>query len=323
MSGNYTYELASEKDGAEIAALLESTEFKGGIALACARRPNAVASLRRDGENAAFCVVRDARGGLVGTGGCTVNKMRVFGELVNVAYLTGMRGTGRANIAKCYALLRDFCRENDVRHTYTTILRENTAVQRMLEKPRKSMPAYRKHAAYTVNIVRKGLRIRDGHVLQKAAPADLADLLAERARLDFAPCVPDYDGFYVLKDGQGTALACGKVWRQQDYKQYIVKKYGWKFRLLKPFLPWLPAENDVLKLFALSFVAAKDDAALESLLRHVSNIGGGEDFFLYGADVCPVPHFSCGSFIYLVDWDKQGLEERLRNATLSIEPGML
>ncbi|MDR1298434.1 MAG: hypothetical protein LBO05_13945 [Deltaproteobacteria bacterium] len=252
--------------------------------------------------------------------------MRVLGETVNAAYLTGLGGVGFSHIPKCYLLLHDFCRQNDVRHTHTTILKDNLAVQRMLEKPRKlAVPAHIRHSTFRARVLKKRPRVGDENILTEAGPADLG-MLAERSRLHFAPLVADHDDFYLLKDRRGAPLACGKVWRQRDYKQYVGKRCGWKLRLLKLFWRALPPENEAPRWFTLSFVVARDEAALAGLLRHVSRLGGPEGFFFYGRDgdaVCPASHVGYQSFAHLLDWEKKGLDPRLKDVRLSLERGLL
>ena len=270
---DFSYEYAAEKDGEEIAALLEDTEFKGGISIAYCRRPNAVASLAKDGDKSTFVIAKNAEGKIVGAGGCVIKG--------GVAYLTGLRAVSPTNIPKAYQMIKEFCAENGAKLTYTTILQDNLAAQKMLEKKRGSMPYYLRHSELVTNIIRKRLRVRDKNALA------LED-----------------DGFYVLRDTFGEELARGRAVEQWDYKQYVVKKYGRQLKFLKFFIKWLPNENEALKFFTLREVAANNSAALESFLRHVSHIALQGNFFVYGGADCPVRSIKYRSIVYVVDWDK-------------------
>jgi len=270
---HFTYEYATEKDGEEIATLLEDTEFKGGISIAYCRRPNAVTSLARDGEKSTWVVVRNTEGKIIGVGGCVIQG--------TTAYLTGLRAVSPGNIPKAYQLIHDFCVASGVTLTYTTILADNIAVQKMLEKKRPIMPHYLRHSELVTNIIHKKLRIKDKNKL-----------------------TPEDDGFFVLCDPSGKELARGRAVEQWDYKQYVVKKYGWQLRLIKPFIKWLPNENEVLKFFTLRDVAAKDSTALENFLRHISRLPLQGNFFIYGGANCPVKSIKYRSIVYVVDWDK-------------------
>jgi len=284
----YKYELATIEDGEEISALLEDVDFEGEISIAYARRPNAVQSLAKDGNASAFVIARDEKTGkIVGVGACVIKN--------NIAYLTGLRSKKRVNIPKSYAILRAFCEANNVKLTYTTILDDNIGVQRMLEKQRPSMPNYLRHSECIVHIIRKKLKIKDRNLL-----------------------ITD-GGYYILKNPQKKEIARCKAAQQWDHKQYIVKRYGWKMRLAKKILRWIPNENEVLKFFTLVGVKADDATALESLLRHISNIDLQGSFFLYGGiDVrCPVKSFAYKSIVYIVDWDKT--IENAANITFELE----
>ena len=281
----YRYEYATEQDGTEIAKLLENVDFKGETSLAYCRRPNAVLSLAKDGNKSTFVIARDDNGKIVGCGGCVING--------DIAYLTGLRAIRRANITKCYELLREFCENNNVKLTYTTILEDNIGVQNMLEKQRSNMPNYLRYGKCVVNIIRKSLKIKDDNKLWQDG------------------------GFYVLENQQGEELARGKIVEQWNYKQYVVKHYGWKMRLAKRFLKWIPNENEVLKFFTLCNVKAKNDIALDSFLRHISNLPLQGDFFLYGGEFCPVKSMKYKSIVYIVDWDKAMKD--VSNIQLNIE----
>jgi hypothetical protein len=143
------------------------------------------------------------------------------------------------------------------------------------------MPYYLRHSELVTNIIRKGLRIKDKNTLKL-----------------------EEDGFYVLRGASDEELARGKAVEQWDYKQYVVKKYGWQLRLVKPFIRWLPNENEVSKYFTLREVSANDPASLESFLRHASRLPLQGSFFLYGGANCPVKSIKYRSIVYIVDWEK-------------------
>lgn len=288
----YLYGFASVEDGEEISKLIEDVDFEGEISLAYARRPNAVISLAKECDVSVFVVARDDKDNkIVGVGACAIKN--------KIAYLTGLRARRRVNIPKCYALLGDFCKANDVKLTYTTILKSNTGVQKMLEKERASMPNYVRFGECIVHIIRKHLRIKDKNNLIKAG------------------------NNYILENHQGEIIASCKAIEQWGFKQCIVKHYGWKIKVLKTFIGWIPKEGEVLKFFTLADVKANDGIALESLLRHASNMDFAGNFFLYGgiSSICPVKSLKYKSVVYIVDWEKkmqnaEGIELKLEMADL-------
>jgi hypothetical protein len=269
----YTYSFATEDDGEEIAKLLENVPFSGEISLAYCRRPNAVLSLKKEGDFAEFVVAKE-NSKIIAAGACVIKN--------NIAYLTGLRAEKTVNIPKCYKMLREFCAENNAKITYTTILSDNISVRKMLEKRRANMPIYLPYGECVIHIIRKNLRIKDKNQLEYQK-----DL-------------------FVLKNTENAEIARAKAIEQYDFKQYVVKHYGSKMRLLKKLFKWIPDENEILKFFTLSEVSAKDEKSLESLLRHMSRIDKPGQFFLYGGlnTACPVKSITYKSIVYIVDWDK-------------------
>jgi hypothetical protein len=269
----YTYSFATVSDGEEIAKLLENAEFSGEISLAYCRRPNAVLSLEKEGDFSAFVVAKENEK-IIAAGACVIQN--------DIAYLTGLRAEKTVNIPKCYKMLGEFCKEHNAKLTYTTILSDNVSVQKMLEKKRANMPDYLRYGECVTHIIRKNLRIIDKNKL-------------------------DYENdFFILKNTNNEEIARAKAIEQYDFKQYVVKKYGPKMRLLKKIFKWIPNENEVLKFFTLSQVFVNDEKALESLLRHMSRLEMAGEFFLYGGinAVCPVKSIAYKSIVYIVDWDK-------------------
>jgi hypothetical protein len=110
--------------------------------------------------------------------------------------------------------------------------------------------------------------------------------------------------FYVLTSPNGEELVRGKAVEQWNFKQYVIKHYGWKLKLASRFLRWMPKKDEVLKFFTLHEVTVKNSAELESFLRHISQLPREGSFFLYGGTSCPVKSIKYKSIVYIVDWDK-------------------
>ena len=131
----YVYEFAEEKDGEEISSLLEKVPFKGDVSLSYAKRPNAIQSAKIDFDKTAFVVAKKQQTReICGVGVCSLYKTYVDGQIENTAYLGGLRTNlkSRLNIIKAYKMLQDFCAENQVKYTYTTILKDNIYVALVL-----------------------------------------------------------------------------------------------------------------------------------------------------------------------------------------------
>lgn len=357
----YIYEFATESDGEEISALLEQTSFKGDFELVYAKRPNACLSINRDGKKNAIVIAKNSKTRkIVGTGICIINQMIVSNEIVNVGYLCGLRvdKNSTVNIIKSYKMLKEFCDENNVQYTYTTILPDNLYAIKMLTKKRKSMPLYIKHSDYTVHIVRKNLKFKSEYKCLKATENDFDKLLAfiqrESKNKQFfhhltAKTLKNgffeltYEDYYLLKDDNGEILCCGVLWNQWDYKQLVLKRYSFKYKILKFFAsvilklfkyPKPPEENEVIKYSTLSFVLSKNDnpGYLNDFIKQVSNHIPEEcGFFVYGSPadsvqskkIHKISAVNYKSYVYLIDWDKTNSYDDLLGQNIYIECGLL
>lgn len=360
-SNKYIYEFATDADGEKIAALLERTKFDGDIALTYARRPNACFSISKDGQNNAIVIARNSQTReIVGVGICIINEMLLSGEIVKVGYLCGLRvnENSRVNIVKSYKLLQDFCRENNIKYTYTTILVDNLPALKMLTKKRTTMPIYIKHSEYVVNIFRKKLKCNSDYTCNIATENDFDKLnqfiKKESKNKIFFPSLTEqslkngffgltYKDFYLLKNREGEILCCGVLWKQWDYKQLIIEKYSLKYKIVKllgsPILSLLkypkpPNENEIIKYPTLSFVLSKDDNPDHTgdFVRKISHHIPKEcEFFVFGATknspeaqkafkIAPINY---KSYVYLVDWDKTNGYDDLLDKNIYIECGLL
>lgn len=357
----YVYEFATESDGEEISALLEQASFKGDFELVYAKRPNAYSSINKDGKKNAVVIARDCKTNkIVGVGICIINEMIVAEEIVNVGYLCGLRvdKNSTVNIVKSYKMLQEFCNENNVKYTYTTILPDNLYAIKMLTKKRKSMPLYVKHSDYAVYIIRKNLKFKSKQKCVKATAKDFDKLFAfiqsESKNKEFFPSLTaenlkhgfwglTYEDFYLLKNDNDEILCCGILWNQWDYKQLVLKRYSFKYMILKFFAsmilklfkyPKPPEENEVIKYSTLSFVLSKNDNPdyLNDFIKQVSNSIPEEcEFFVYGSTtdsvqskkIHKISAVNYKSYVYLIDWDKTNQCNDLLGKNIYIECGLL
>lgn len=360
----YIYEFATEVDGEEISKILEGSTLKGKIDLAYAKRPNAVLSLQKDGIKSVIVVGRDAKTRQIhGFGMCVINEMFVLGKVEKIAYLCGLRMSSEVlgNIAQCYKMLGQFCFENQVKYTYTTILEGNLYAQKILLKERKTVPKYIKHSSYIVNLIGKNLNLKglkDDFKLSLAEREDVEALhnfiQSEGKNKNFFLNITkdmlengffalSYKDFYLMKNKNGEILACGVLWEQLDHKQLIVKGYSPKYKILSLLanqflnafhLPSLPLENGMVKYSTLSFALSKDDDPdyFESFVRKISHeVPNEHGFFVYSATqntvqaqkALRISPFKYKSFVYLVDWDKSAFYDPLFEKPLYIECALL
>lgn len=347
----YIYEYASENDGTELSELLEETSFEGDYQLVYTRRPSVYESINKDSDKFAIIVGRNKNNNQIcGMGICSVNKMLINGKIENVGYLSGFRKKQNigGDIIRIYRMFNDYCKENNVKYTYTTILEDNLHAQKMLTKKRKSMPDYIKIADYTVNIFKSNLKYKSDNSCEKAKESDFETLKIfiekESKNQTFFPYIDlnkeffglNYKDFYLLKNSEGQILACGILWNQTNYKQLIVKHYSIKYKIILHLSNWilklinfpvLPKENEIINYSTLSFVLYKDgmDKYLNDFIKQVSRFVK-EKLFVYASikelseKITPMKY---KSFVYIVDWNKNFDEKELRDKNLYIECGLL
>ena len=350
-TNKYIYEFAKENNGVELKNLLETSSFNGDYELIYTKRPNAYNSVSKDSENFAIAIGKNKiTNEICGMGICSINKMLVDGKGENIAYLSGFRRKSNVggNIIEMYRMLGDFCRNNIVKYTFTTILESNIHVRNMLTKKRKSMPDYIKIADYTVNIFKSKLKKTKKYFCNKAVESDLENLkdfikTESRGKLFFPNIDLDngffglnYKDFYLLKNSDEEILACGILWNQTDYKQLIVKKYSLTYKLIKiaaNFIlkifnfPVLPEVNQIIDYSTLSFVLYKNDNE-EYLHNFIGEISYQvkEKMFVYGSTKAlskKITPMKYKSFVYIVDWDKNFNENDFKNKNIYIECGLL
>lgn len=319
-SFRFKFEIAGEEYSSHILRVLEEEEFKGGISILYTRRPNAVLSLKKEGEEVLVVICRDREtDDFIGFGACAINRLYVEGREVKVGYIFALRMAREHRkkyprlLPSAYEYIGDILRDKGVEHVYTTILSDNKDVQNMFEKKRKSMPDYNYAGGYNVHCIRTNLPEKGASgdfELSQACEADveyMLQLFREQGGLyDLYPAISredlygetefplKYNDFYVLKDkSSGKLLACGAPWDQSGYKQHIVIGYKGRykaFRAISPLfkalgIPKMPKPGTTLKYYTVAFYAAREDGGkyIETLVRGISRIKKNYDYFIMGA----------------------------------------
>ena len=349
LNDRYEISLASGSDSAQILNIYECGDFKGDVSVLYTRRPDPVQSLEDEGEKAVIPIVRDlSTGVIVGMGACIIRKAYINGEIRSTGYLTGLKGLPHYRkkvpaISETYRYLREKTM-GEVDIYYTTILKENTAVQKMLEKKRKGMPEYRRIGEYTVYGFRTGVKARSrGWKLETGSLAELESLDIWRpGDFNFSPADAALHGLsdgdvYILRDKDGNAAAACAVWNQQDCKQYIVTGYGGIYRWMKKLplklagYPDLPREGVPANYASIALLAVKDnDPVLANiLLRNVAEKASKYDFLMFGLFEdhplkAAMENMKCikyQSILYTVHWEESMLE--LDGRPVNLDVGLL
>lgn len=294
----YTLRFAEKGDDAAIRAVFAAGAFGGGLSIRFLRDPSPLASFGRDGQARIMVLLDNQAGKLFGVGGVVIRREFVGGQPRNTGYLTGLKILPEYQkrfryIPQAYQYLYENTRDA-VDVYYSTILSGNTAVQKMLEKPRKNMPRYIPLAEYTTYCFAAGGPPRKGVVRGDLRGVD-ALFASYFSRCDFAPVSRVLPGltegdFFTLRDGNGTLMACCAVYDQRAWKQYELRGYGGIYRVVSKLptrllgYPRLPMPGSQIDYASIVFLYVKDDdpALGVRLLRGAAAQCGHVDMLLLG-----------------------------------------
>jgi hypothetical protein len=296
--------LAQHSDWPEIKRIYDSGEFDGGIAVQYLRDPDPIASFEREGDRAVILMLMDKEANkAAGFGACIIRRVYKGGKVVNKGYLTGLKLLPEYRkkvmlIPYAYQKLYEYTRDH-VDIYFTTILKENTAVQKMLEKPRKLMPLYEYIGDYRVYFCKSGIKIFKG---RKSDQYITRRCSRDEAEAFFSQQAPEADlsldsiSAYDLKNAvfyglfkEGAMKACGYVLNQQHYKQYVVKNYSGIFKLISKLptrllgYPSFPRINEAANCACAGLWAENDEPALAHRLWQFMRHDAREfDFIMIG-----------------------------------------
>lgn len=332
--------LAEHSDWPEIRKIYACGEFDGGIAVQYLRDPDPIASFEREGDKVIILMLRDRQADkAVGFGACIIKRVFKGKKIMNMGYLTGLKllPEYRGKVLfipyvyqKLYEQTKDY-----VDFYFTTILEENTAVQKMLEKPRKLMPLYEYLGDYRVYFCKSGIRgflkARNRYIARRCDRHELEAFFAKHSQeSDLSlESISSYDlknaVYYGLFE-DNVLTACGYVLNQQQYKQYVVKRYGGIYRLISKLptrllgYPALPRINEAANCACAGLWAENDDAAAAHRLWQFMRQDAKEyDFLMVGLHQSnplrtyfeKTKHVHYDSRCYIVDFEhnKKAYEE--------------
>ena len=273
---------ATPSDGKEILHILESSAAKGSIELIYTRRPDAYESYIKDAKDTRVFISRDGEKA-IGTCAELIREVYIGGEACRSAYICGLKKDAdyEGSVGFGARFIKDL-QQNDIDFYYCSVVAENTDARRMFEKSRRLL-SMRSISGYKTYIINPKVRIKapkHTFTFRRATESDTSTLLnflnTEGKRKDMFPVVKSLDDFYnlhirdfyLLLDGENI-IATAALWRQTEYKQYIVKRYGGAMKLARVFNPILsalryiklPQENEPLDFPMLAFFLCKDDNA--------------------------------------------------------------
>ncbi|MBE6609928.1 MAG: hypothetical protein E7634_04605 [Ruminococcaceae bacterium] len=272
---------ASASDGKELLRILESSAAKGNIELIYTRRPDAYESYMKESGEARVFISRDGERA-VGTCAEIVREVYIGGEAKKAAYICGLKKDAdyEGGVGFGARFIRELQRD-DVDFYYCSVVAENTDARKMFEKSRRLLEM--NHiSGYKTYIMSPRVRIKAPKrelIFRQANESDRRKLIGflntEGKKRDMFPVIKTLDefynlsaeDFYLLLDGE-RIVAAAALWKQTEYKQYVVKKYRGIMRLARVANPILsalryirlPKENAPLDFPMLSFFLCENDS---------------------------------------------------------------
>lgn len=344
------FDVARGEDDPHLRRLLRDNPLEGGIRLSLECEPDYFLAAGVQGDLHQAIVAREAGSGRVlGMGGRSVLDAYVNGRRTCLGYLGQLRldrsCRGRTGMLKeGYRLLRALHGDGAAPYYVTTITEDNRPARRLLEAGLDGLPVYRPLETFvTLALPRSRRRRRTPHgpAVDRGGARDLGRIAAcvgrNGPRRQFAPVwTPEAlaserrardlrpEDFQIVRRGDEVA-GCLAVWDQRRFKQSVVRGYGRRLRLARPFLnllaPWLrtprlPAPGEALKSAFVSHLAVDGDdpATLVALLDRALEDAATRDLdYLLVGLACrnplleavrrAFPHREYVSIVYLAFWE--------------------
>ncbi len=273
--------LAELDEGKRILEILETSPAKGAIELLYTRRPNAYESYHKESDDVRVHVIKDEES-IIATSAEVIRDVYINGIVKKASYLCGLKKdphyNGVVNFGKLF--FKSLTRK-DVDCYFCSVVEDNKEARALFEKRRKrvmNMDYLQNYTTYMFKPYFKFKADSSKFVFKQVQKDDekllLKFLNAEGKNKNFFPVFKSLDqftdlkanDFFVLKK-DNEIIACGALWNQKNYRQYIVKKYNGLMKFVKILNPLigklgyikLPKENEPINFPMLSFFIAKED----------------------------------------------------------------
>lgn len=292
LAPSVSFDLAQESDDASLRSVLRRTPMAGSVRVAFLREPSYFAGEAIQGPFVQTLVAR-RRGEIVGMATRAVRPTWLNGRAVDAGYLGDLRLVpeirGGLTLAGGYRFLRQLHADGRVDVYSTVIVEDNDEALRSIAANRADLPRYIDQGRLFTPMLplRRSRSVFPRARIIRGTP-ELLPAIVERLNREkhqFSPVYREEDftggrfpgfgvsSFRVLLRGTQIAGVCG-VWDQRCFRQTVVTSYASPLRWIRPLLnlvarAGLPATEDPLRLFFMSFVATDDVPAFGSLLEHV------------------------------------------------------
>jgi hypothetical protein len=342
-------ERALPEDEAVVRKLLRDTPMQGAVKVSLLREPDANLAAGIEGHKHNTIMVKDSGSDQVlGIGNRSVRSLYVDGRARSVGYLGLLRvSPGRTGIRRLIAGFRELEQThsgNELAYDLTSIIEDNAAVVRLLERGLKGLPHYMPLAKISTFIVSAtGKAARAENSVEAAGSEDLGEIVSclqdYLSQYQFSPCWDEQairderlcnnlspDDFLVIKEGAKVA-SCLAIWDQKKFKQAVVQGYSGLTSYLRPALnvvlrilgkPRLPHAPGELNMAYISHLAVRNNDPVKfidmvSAARNAAKKRGIEYLALGLTTVHPLhevmraafPHYRYTSNLYTVHWDRR------------------
>ncbi len=292
--GSFEVAFAQPRDDEAIRALLRRHAMGGAIELTLEREPDTRLAAAVEGDPHHTVIVREqATGNIVGVGARSVRDVWFNGRPARLGYLGMLRREPqllghRHVLQQSLELLESTRGDDELRFDLTSIVTDNHAARRLLERGLRGLPTYTPWVQWVTLMIPTTRRAAPIDPDITAARRDDLPHLTEhlnrhyRAR-QFAPRITSeellspgrsrglaLDDFLLLRC-HGEILGCMACWDQRSFKQVVVRRYSPGLTIARPLVngwlrlsgqPCLPAPGQALRMGYLSHVATDEDPSI-------------------------------------------------------------
>jgi hypothetical protein len=319
-TSSYQLELATEKDDADLRAIMRQTPMEGRISVGFRREPSYFAAAVVEGDFRQVVAAREQPSQrLVGFGARSLRRLYVNGSEQTVGYLSTLRLLKQYRniglIARGYSLFRRLHEDGRTPYYLTTIADGNETAVRILTSGRAGLPQYLFLETYhTLALPTRALSHdpRERSIEVSALPvAGLDDVLrfwrSQGPQRQFFPSLAA-DNFFsasatyrdlspeqlLVARRKGEVVGTFAVWDQSRFRQSVVEQYSRSLALARPFYnalaklrgaPPLPAVGQPFHYLTGALLCVKDfePAIADSLLAAAGKIArSAGDYLLVG-----------------------------------------
>jgi hypothetical protein len=317
----FSFDLATEKDDADLRRLLATNAMPGRITVTFEREPNYFVGCGTMGRFWQVLIGRHQPGGEIAAVLCRATRSRfVNGQVEEIGYLGQLRvdKSYRGQWVLLHGLdaLRTLHADGRV-SAYLSAISDENAIARgiLVDHPRSRFPTHHEVARiYTLGIILRRpwlpLFRRPAVEVERSTPAQASEIVAflrqHGPKRQFFPAYEEADfggdttrGFcaqdFLIVRHRDQILGVLGLWDQSDYKQTVVQSYADSLRRLRPFynlaaravgVQPLPGIGQHIRSAYASFicVANDDTEVFGALLRQVYRLAAdrGHAYLMIG-----------------------------------------